>query len=274
MLKSAIYINVFILFIMSIFFLEKDFDKKTDLKKLRKIIVVYMIFNLISSILCNSEIIEIDWDFIFLFPISLISFILYIIGICRVNRKIKKINNTVSNNFIIKKYIIMIIIPILIFIIPYIYELYVINKCNYLLKYNYQNGIIQSNDTYIAIINNKPVTITLQKNIFDRRGVSTSELNYDITYTNSIEISTRDSSYNKKIIENEDINKISMDAKERCPFAKGAFIDYFPEGNYAIIVLMSEETHGTQLGEYFYYDNTYIKSINTHGSLESITYYK
>jgi len=46
------------------------------------------------------------------------------------------------------------------------------------------------------------------------------------------------------------------------------------EGKIAIIVLVSEETHGTQLGEYFYYDNTYIKSINTHGSLESITYYK
>ena len=65
-----------------------------------------------------------------------------------------------------------------------------------------------------------------------------------------------------------------MDAKERCPSAIGAYIDYFSEGKIAIIVLMSEETHGTQLGEYFYYDNTYIKSINTHGSLESITYYK
>ena len=37
---------------------------------------------------------------------------------------------------------------------------------------------------------------------------------------------------------------------------------------------MLEETYGSQLGEYFYYDNTYIQSINTHGSLESITYYK
>ena len=61
---------------------------------------------------------------------------------------------------------------------------------------------------------------------------------------------------------------------ERCPSAIGAFIDYFSEGNYAIIVLMLEETYGSQLGEYFYYDNTYIQSINTHGSLESITYYK
>ncbi len=269
MLKSAIYINVFLLFIMSIFFLVKVFNKKTELKMPRTIIVVYMVFNIISFIIYSSGIIEVDWDFIFLFPISLISFILYIIGICSV-----KSNNTISNNFVFKKYIILIIIPILIFIIPYIYELYVINNCNYLLKYNYQNGIIQSDDTYIAIINNKPVIITLQKNIFDRRGVSTSVLNYDLTYTNGIEISTRDSSYNKKIIENEDIKKISTDAKERCPSAKGAFIYYFSEGNYAIIVLMSEETYGTQLGEYFYYNNTYIKSINTHGSLESITYYK
>ena len=64
------------------------------------------------------------------------------------------------------------IIPVIVFIIPYVYELYVINNCNYLLKYNYQNGIIQSDDTYIAIINNKPVTITLQKNLFNRKGFS------------------------------------------------------------------------------------------------------
>lgn len=233
-----------------------------------------MIFNLISFIICNSEIVEVNWDFIFLFPISLISFILYIIGICCINKKIKKSNNNISNNYSFKKYIITIIIPILIFIIPYIYELYVINNCNYLLQYNYQNGIIQSNNTYIAIINNKPVPITLQKNLFDRRGFSTNKSNYDIIYNNDIEISIRDSNYDKKIIENEDIKKMALDAKERCPSARGASIDYFSEGNYAIIVLMSEEKYGTQLGEYFYYNDTYIKSINTLGNLKSIIYYK
>ena len=49
---------------------------------------------------------------------------------------------------------------------------------------------------------------------------------------------------------------------------------YFPEGKYAIISLMSEETRGRTLGQYFYYDSTYIQSINTHGSLEAIVYYK
>ena len=274
MLKSAIYCNVFILLIMSIFFLTRIFMKNSDLKKLRKLIIIYIIFNFISFYLCGSEIVDIGWNFIFLFPISIISLIIHIVSICCINRKIKKSNNTDYNILSIKKYIILSIIPVIVFIIPYVYELYVINNCNYLLKYNYQNGIIQSDDTYIAIINNKPVTITLQKNLFNRKGFSAKKLNYNIIYTNGVEISTRDSSYNKIIVENEDIKKIALDAKERCPSAIGAFIDYFSEGNYAIIVLMLEETYGSQLGEYFYYDNTYIQSINTHGSLESIIYYK
>ena len=274
MLKSSIYCNVFILLIMSIFFMTKIFKKNSDLNNIRKLIIVYIIFNFISFYLCNSEIVDTGWDLIFLLPISIISFVIHIVSICCINKKIKKLDNTDCNSFSIKKYIIISIIPVIVFIIPYIYELYVINNCNYLLKYNYQNGIIQSDDTYIAIINNKPVSITLQKNLFNRKGLSTNELNYNIIYTNGIEISTRDSKYNKIIIENEDIKKIALDAKERCPSARGAYIDYFSEGKIAIIVLMSEETHGTQLGEYFYYDNTYIKSINTHGSLKSITYYK
>lgn len=229
-----------------------------------------MIFNFISFYLCNIEIVDTGWDFIFLLPLSIISFIIHIISICCIN---KKLNTHDYNNFGIKKYIILSIIPIIVFTIPYMYELYVINNCNYLLKYNYQNGIIHSDDTYLAIINNKPVTITLQKNLFNRKGLSTNGLNYNIIYTNDIEISTKDSNYNKIIIENEDIKKIALDAKERCSSARGAYIDYFPEGNFAIIVLLSEETQGTQLAEYFYYDNTYIKNISTHGSLESITYY-
>ena len=134
--------------------------------------------------------------------------------------------------------------------------------------------MLNCNPKNIAIINNKPVTITLQKNLFNRKGFSAKKLNYNIIYTNGVEISTRDSSYNKIIVENEDIKKIALDVKERCHSARGAFIDYFSEGNYAIIGLTLEETYGSQLGEYFYYDNTYIQSINTHGSLESINYYK
>lgn len=83
MLKSAIYCNVFILLIMSIFFLTRIFMKNSDLKKLRKLIIIYIIFNFISFYLCGSEIVDIGWDFIFLFPISIMSFIIHIVSICK-----------------------------------------------------------------------------------------------------------------------------------------------------------------------------------------------
>lgn len=276
MLKGALYCNVLILLIMSIFFMTKIFKKNSDLKKIRKLIITYIIFDFVSIYLCDVEIVNIGWDFIFLLPISIITFIIDIISICCINKKIKKLNSTDCNSLSVKKYIIASIIPVIVFTIPYIYELYVINNCNYLLKYNYQNGIIISDDTYIAIINNRPVSINLQKNLFKRKGlfINENEIKYDIIYTNNIEISTSTLNYNKIIIENEDIKKIALDAKERCPSAKGATIDYFLEGNFAIIELTSEETSGTILGEYFYYDNKYIKSVRTHGSLKSIIYYK
>lgn len=113
MLKSAIYCNVFILLIMSIFFLTRIFMKNSDLKKLRKLIIIYIIFNFISFYLCDSEIVDIGWDFIFLFPISIISFIIHIVSICCINRKIKKSNNTDYNILSIKKYIILSIIPVM-----------------------------------------------------------------------------------------------------------------------------------------------------------------
>ena len=239
MLKNVIYIIAFLLFIMSIY---------------------------------SNEIVEIDWDVFYLIPMSIVSLILDIISICRIN-KLQKNKKIVSNNQSIK-YIVIMVIPAVLFLFTYTFELYIINKCEYLLKYNYQNGIIISEDTYIAIINGKTTSVTLQKNIFDRKGVSTSKLNYDIAYTNGIELSTRDSRYNKIIIDNKDIEKIAMDAKERCPSAKGASIDYFSEGKYAIIELTSEEKSGTLLGEYLYHNGKYVEKIRTGGSLEEVIYYK
>ena len=44
--------------------------------------------------------------------------------------------------------------------------------------------------------------------------------------------------------------------------------------DYYDAILLSGEYQVKVTAEYFYYDNIYIKSISTHGSLESITYYK
>lgn len=271
MLKTALYSNVFLLLIMSIFFLTRVFKKNNDFKNLRKIIIIYIIFNLISCCLCISNIVDVSMDFMFLLPISIISFVIYIISICFINKKVKKQKN--HNNFDIKS-IILIIIPLIVFMLPYIYELYVINNCNYLLKYNYQNGIIESENTYIAIINNKPVTVTLQKNLFKRKGNETNNLYYHITYNDDVEITMKDSKYKDITVEDENIKKIALNAKEKNPSAKGGSLYYFSEGKYTIIELTSENAYGEVLGEFFYYDGTYIKDIHTHGDLKSVIYYK
>lgn len=274
MLKGAIYGNVYILLAISIFLLVSVFKEKTDLPKTRKFVIIFMLFNFFSLYLCNSEIVDVGWDLLMLQPISLASFVIHIVSICCIHRKIKKSDNADGNKQGIRNYIILCMIPVMVFLVPYLYELYVINNCDYLLKYNYQNGWIQSDDTYIAIVNNKPVTITLQKNLFSRYGISTRESRYSIVYTDDMEISARDSVNNKILTENDSIGKIALDAKERSSAAKGASIVYFSEGKYAIVSLMSEENHGAQLGQYFYYDNTYVKEVSTHGSLESVIYYR
>lgn len=256
MLKSAMYFNDLLLLIISIIFMIRIFMKKKELNTIKKLIIIYIIFNFISIYLWS--LVETGWNFFLILAIFAITFIIHIISICCINKEIKKSNTTDYNNSTNKKYIFLIIIPIIIFIIPYTYELYVLNNCSYLLKYS-QNGIIISEDTNIAIINNKPVPTTLEKNLFNRKGISTEKLNYDVDYTNGIEISKEDSRY-------EDIKKIALDVKERCPSTKWAYIDYIPEGKFAVVTLYN--------GTYFYYNNKYIQNIKSYGDLSSVTYYK
>lgn len=272
MLKSAIYCNAFIVLILSIFFLIKIISPKRHLIKMRKLVRIYLIYNFISFCFCCSEIVDIGWDVVFLIPVSIIAFILNIVSICCINKALKQTEHTNCDRRSIKTQIIVILLPVILFVVPYLYELYIINNCDYLLHYNYQNAMIDSNDTYLAIIDHKPVSVTLQTNLFDRAGVVIKESRYDIEYTyDDIEISERDSSYDKIIIENEDVKKIALDARERCSSADEASIYCFSDGKYSIITLDSQ---GTILGEFFYYKDTFVQKIDTHGDLDSITCYE
>ena len=151
--------------------------------------------------------------------------------------------------------------------------MFILNNCSYLLIYNYQRGIIDSKDSNIAIIKNIPIKISLQKNLFNRKGTSTREENYIIKYTNGIEIAKINSYNEEELFDNAYIEMIAADAKKRCPSAKGGTIKYLKEENYAIITLTSDESYGLLLGEYFYHNGKYIKKINTDGSLYSVIYY-
>ena len=98
MLKGAIYLNVFLFLIMAIYFLIYIVKENTDLKKIKRLIIIYIIFNFISLYLCNIEIVDIGWDLLFLNPMSIMAFVLYIISIFSINKQIRNKNSI--NNFI------------------------------------------------------------------------------------------------------------------------------------------------------------------------------
>lgn len=152
-----------------------------------------------------------------------------------------------------------IILPVLIVGIPFAYEAYIIKNCEYILTYNYQNGWTTSEDTYIAVINKKPVEVTLHKNLFNREEV---EIDFDYCILEDLSAA-----------ENDRTEEIIADIKERCPGVDSVIVEYFADGN-AIVTI---EKEGRCVAEYFYYDNEFIKDIsdfNFVGDLEEVIYYK
>ena len=269
MLRSIIYFNILYLLILSIYLL---IESKKNKKRIKEVLIIFVIYNIFSIILCNSEIVELNWNTFLIIPVSILSLILNVISICITNKVIKKQKTEKNNRSLL--YLFITIIPVILFVFAYSFELYVINKCDYILKYNYQNGIIISEDTYIAIINNKPLSVTLQKNIFDRNGKQYEGEEYKAIYNDEVEISIINSNYKEEIVDNRKIKEVALAAKEKNKDAKSAYVYYLPEGEYTIIKLLSGKDSGTILGEYFYYNGKYIKSIETNGNLESVIYYE
>lgn len=271
MFRLAIYCNSTLFLLMSIYFFGKTFYDKSDLNKLKRIVIIYFILNIING--CASEMTDMGFGIFVLIIFATISSVMYIVSLCCVRWRNKRRSNIDYIPMSNKKTILILIIPLIILAVPFLCEVYILNNCEYIIKYNYQSGF-NSKDTYVAIINNNTVTVTLQANVLDRKGILVDELYYEISYSDGVEVSKRDSENNKIIDDNESIKKIALDAIKRCPSAKGAGLDYFSEGQYAIIVLTEKETHGKVVGEFFYHNNKYVKGINVYGDIEEIIYYK
>ena len=267
MLKRAMYCNVFLILIISIILMIMTFKNKRKKENLRPIIITYLIYTIISNILYSCGMLDIGWDLLFLQPISIITIIINIISVVKTNKnKEEKIKIT--------KYILYIILPILMFIIPYSYELYIINNCDYLIKYNYQSGIVISEDSYLAVMKDKVVNITLQNNILGREGRQVEVSKYDALYKEELLITTKDENHDEVIVENEKLNKIAHNIKNKEKNSKSAYIQYFQEEDYAIITLLDDEGYGSVLGEYLYSNNKYIKINTPSGDIEEVIYYK
>ena len=231
MLKTAMYLNVFLILGLSIAALVLTVRKKSDLKKIALLTMVFTTLNFYSFCLLGMEIVDTEWDIIVLGPVSLVTLIINIVTtvlsfvkmikagrcnksifaffvtpvlaaallvvvpfgfnhlavavlviaaeilLCKVIKKSEE-----KDKLAVLKFVAPILAPILIFVIPFSYELYVLNKCEYVIRYNYQSGWIQSDDYFVAVTNNKPVEVTLQKIPFEREFVEV-----DSRYCSSID---------------------------------------------------------------------------------------
>lgn len=275
MLKDVVYINVLLNFLVALYIIISSVKSNDGsiLKKLRITSIVFIIYNIVLLYCCGIEIVELDWNVLLVNPVLLISIILMIISVVIISKKLKKVSASSKGKKISIKTIIILLIPIITFGIPYLYELYILNNCDALIEYNYQNGIVISEDTYIAVINNKAKNITLQVNPFNRKGEEVEVEYYNVVYNDNIEITTLDDNHNTIKVEDEKLKSIAKNAKEKSSSAKGGTIEYIKELDISIIALTSEENYGTMLGEYLYHNTDYIQKISTHGDIEKIIYY-
>jgi len=270
MFKSALYLVLAIVFIFSFVYFIRSLNRSSG-KKSNVLAIAFLVLDFINYFFFSSDFIDIGLELLLVDGVALLAAALLVTSLIITNLKRSREKNGFSKIVVGM----LIAIPFLILLVPIGYETYLLNKCSYLLTYNYQNGIIQSDDTYIAIVDGKPVTVTLQKNILGRQSTA-----FTSDYGGSV--------YCNLVFEGENITfedpeetpqdavtilAVARDARIRQSAALSASADYFPEGNYTIITLCDQENGGTVLAEYFYSGSEFVDEVFTEGNLSSVAYY-
>lgn len=263
MLKVALCLNVVILCLLALILCINSFRKKSRINWL-KVVALHMLIAFVNLILIDNCL-DLGWNLLFVYFFFFVTEILFVITIikCLISRKNK--TEKPSIHIVIQ----IIAVPTLLFLITYSYELYKVNTCDYLIQYNYQNGIVISDDTYFAVTNHKPAKVTLINNLFDRKitheysGISTNiycSIRFDENGEQTLniygELSKSYESLFKELgtkiySENSDIDYIE--------------IHYIPEANDAIV--------RTSSNDYIYHANEKTAEFSGFGILENITVY-
>lgn len=270
MLKCAMYILTILMLIASItifiFSCIKRQKRKTNI-----IAGAYFAIIVTNWILLDNGIVDIGWDMLLIAPMSVIAIVFLIAGVIIANGKKmgkeKEVKASVA--------IISIIVPMLIFLVPFIYEASVLNQCSYLVTYNYQNGIITSDYYYIAIADDKAVSITLDNDFWGRES----------TYSQAPY--TQENAYHIKVADNgtETVEKLSGEAdysseilavyenvKKKFPTITDMHITYLAEEQSAIFTVRYIDNRAAYK-EYFCHGDK-LKEIKIPGNIYSIDYFE
>lgn len=282
--RIFIYVISIILLISSIKTKNKSVCKNNLIASLFFIIYFYM------SIYALPGYFEIDTGLEVLFYLLTagIDSIVLIIGIIIDIVKLKKKEMKDTNNTFLKFYwIILIVIPIIMALAGYFYEINILNNCNLVLTFNYQNGIVISENTKVAINETSCKEISIGESFKRESGKNVDFYYYNVEENESGEIVVTSeyddpslSEIDIKIVEeiykadNYEKNKTALKLYDDEPNAvhKAIVIKIKGTDYYIVDYLISREASiggGTGLGSAIFYGSDFIDNLNVSGDLDS-----
>ena len=245
MLKPALLLNFGLLAIYSIVLLIRSIIKSDQTKLLGFTILscILSIFNFAAM-----SILDTGLEYLLYFVVFIAAMVFYgvsiILCIVKRKRKTKKPSRIAST--------LLLLIPAFTLLIPLCFEQYLLNRCTYLLEYNYQNGFIISEYTRYAIVNNHSYHVDSMKNLLPRECTKYTWIQFDqfpsyqISFGNSPEFKIEgDETYK------DEIQKIGEIIAKMPEHFTTADVMYFPAFNNALISA-STEAVPKKYGNYFY----------------------
>ena len=158
-IRNFIYytpIIISILSIISIVLAIKNKDKKTNEYIIIGDIVFILYLFVISILLHNLLPIIVDLGILIIWFISIVGGILYLISIITCLIKRKRLNNITENRKTLKLFLMIILIPILLFAISLFKEVYLIHNSTVLLSYySSGNGGFGDSNDFVYVISDK-----------------------------------------------------------------------------------------------------------------------
>lgn len=286
--RIFIYVMSIVLLVSSI----KTKNKKVCKNNLITSIIFIIYFYLSLFVVPGYFEFDLGWEVLFYLFIAGIDTIILMTGIIINIVKIKRKEGEEKDNRFSKIYgIILVSIPLVMVIASYIYEINVLRKSDLVLTFNYQNGIVISEDTRVAISKDFCKKISISEKFKNKKANNLEYYTYDIEENENGELIIT-SEYDdpmlmeinteivKKIYKDESYTKnetaLRLYEDESNAVYRGIITKIVGTDYYIVDYLISRDSNtggGTGLGSAIFYGSTFIDDIDVSGSLDSVYSY-
>ena len=262
------------------------YSLKNKNKSILIIDIIYLIYLFMSTaILPNILGIDQGIEALFIYLVSFIAGIIYLVSIIVCKKNVKNINNKSNKiSFII---IVLVILPFLLFSFSFLRECYLIKKSDLLIESNYQNGIINSETSWYVISKSFCKEITIKLPTIKSKNIK--YYTYNVTFKNDSADTYEIESYidpELKHIDDTMVKKILLDAKNNHSnlnkkysnfdyIINNATITYFENSKYYHVSIgYDRDGNGgmSVVNEFIYLNDKYIGELLIHGNIKSVVY--